>query len=221
MSPGSEQRPYSSERLAYWYFRLNGFLTTENFVVHPDTGRNQRTDVDLFAVRFAHRAENLQWPMLDDPRVTCCSTFTNVIIAEVKTGPCTLNGPWSDPEAQNLHRVLKAIGCVPESEVNLACEALYNGGGWSDSVVTVRLFALGESKNDKLLIPLAQQLTWGEVIDFCVERFKGYERQKSSVGQWTDDGRQLRECALGPDPESEIRRCFGLRERDVSGDGAP
>lgn len=30
---------YSPERLAYWYFRLNGFLTTENFVVHPEPRR--------------------------------------------------------------------------------------------------------------------------------------------------------------------------------------
>lgn len=26
------------EQLAYWYFRLNGFLTTVNFVVHPEQG---------------------------------------------------------------------------------------------------------------------------------------------------------------------------------------
>jgi len=24
------------EDLAYWYFRLNGFLAIKNFVVHPD-----------------------------------------------------------------------------------------------------------------------------------------------------------------------------------------
>ena len=54
------------ERLAYWYFRLNGFLTTENFIVHPDRGPNQRTDADLLAVRFAHRKENLVRPMTDD-----------------------------------------------------------------------------------------------------------------------------------------------------------
>lgn len=51
--------PHSPERLAYWYFRLNGFLTTENFIVHPDEGKDQRTDADLLAVRFQHRAENV------------------------------------------------------------------------------------------------------------------------------------------------------------------
>ena len=89
------------ERLAYWYFRLNGFFTTENFIVHPDQGRDQRTDADLLVVRFAHRAENLQRPMEDDLRVVSCNTFANVIIAEVKTGECRLNGPWIDPVRRN------------------------------------------------------------------------------------------------------------------------
>lgn len=30
------------EEVAYWYFRLNGFLQIENFVVHPTGGGGQR-----------------------------------------------------------------------------------------------------------------------------------------------------------------------------------
>jgi hypothetical protein len=51
------------ERVAYWYFRLNGFFQIENFVVHPERRGSQRTDADLLAVRFPHRAERL----FDDP----------------------------------------------------------------------------------------------------------------------------------------------------------
>ena len=40
-------RPILTENLAYWYFRLNGFLTIPNFVVHPDFGIEQRTEVDM------------------------------------------------------------------------------------------------------------------------------------------------------------------------------
>ena len=47
------------EKVAYWYFRLNGFLQIENFVVHPERRGGQRTDADLLAVRFPHRAERL------------------------------------------------------------------------------------------------------------------------------------------------------------------
>ena len=51
------------EKLAYWYLRLNGFLTIPNFVVHPDNGSNQKTDIDILGVRFPYRAENLNRQM--------------------------------------------------------------------------------------------------------------------------------------------------------------
>ena len=58
------------EKVAYWYFRLNGFLQIENFVVHPGGRGGQRTDADQLAVRFPHRAEFLfdhpDRPMPDD-----------------------------------------------------------------------------------------------------------------------------------------------------------
>jgi hypothetical protein len=57
------------ERVAYWYFRLNGFLQIENFVLHPAGGGSQRTDADLLAVRFPDRKELLfdhAEPMQDD-----------------------------------------------------------------------------------------------------------------------------------------------------------
>ena len=211
MTAAQQSRSYSPERLAYWYFRLNGFLTTENFIVHPDTGSNQRTDADLLAIRFAYRRENLQRPMIDDPMVTSCSTFVNVIIAEVKTGICEINGPWSSPEADNLKRVLKAIGCVPDSSVDVVCTALYQEGRWSNTEVTIRLFAIGERRNETLPIVLRQQVTWDDVIAFCIKRFVAYRRQKISVGQWTDDGRELMYRALAGDPKSRIRHLFGLR----------
>ena len=213
MSPTRERLASNPERLAYWYFRVNGFLTTENFIVHPYTGQEQRTDADLLAVRFEHRAENLTRPMKDDPKVVCCETFANIIIAEVKTGPCALNGPWTNPQAGNLKRVLKAVGCVPHGAIDLACDSLHKRGVWSDPLVTIRLFAVGESYVDTLLISQNQQLTWEEIISFCVRRFAAYQREKSSVGQWTEDGRQLKEDATDTSPEARIRRSFALRPK--------
>ncbi len=52
------------EKVAYWYFRLNGFLQIENFVVHPTRQGSQRTDADLLAIRFPDRKEFLY----DDPQ---------------------------------------------------------------------------------------------------------------------------------------------------------
>ncbi len=210
--PTSDSRRAVStpERLAYWYFRLNGFLTTENFVIHPDTGRNQRTDADLLAVRFSHRRENLVRPMKDDLRVSACRTPLNVIIAEVKTGLCALNGPWTNPEAGNMKRVLRAIGCLPDEALELASSELYSRGVWVDSMVTLRLFTVGDRRGEGICIPDEQQVTWDEVIAFCVERFKTYRSQKSSVGQWPEDGKALMDAALRPKAHGEIRHLFGL-----------
>jgi len=202
----------SPERLAYWYFRLNGFLTTEDFIVHDDAGPNQKTDVDLLAVRFAHRAENLHRPMKDDSKVAACSTFANVIIAEITTTICKLNGPWKNPDSQNMHRVVKSLGCVPDAMTDEACAALYQRGVWSDTSATIRLFAIGETRNAELPIP-ATQLFWTEIIPFIIKRFKDYSLEKSSVGNWTPDGVRLKECALGSAPEAKIRFAFRLRSQ--------
>jgi hypothetical protein len=43
----------NAESLAYWYFRLNGFFAIPNFVVHPERGVGQRTDIDVLGVRLA------------------------------------------------------------------------------------------------------------------------------------------------------------------------
>jgi hypothetical protein len=102
---------------------LNGFLQIENFVVHPERYGSQRTDADLLAIRFPHRAERL----FDDPhdimaddehRLALSRDLTDVLIVEVKANqPCTLNGPWTRQDKQNVHRVLAAIGCLPPGRI--------------------------------------------------------------------------------------------------------
>ena len=108
-----------SEDLAYWYLRLNGLLTTTNFIVHPDRGRDQETDVDVLGVRFPHRAENLERPMKDDDFFVNIRDRTLVAIAEVKSGRCDLNGPWTNPRRRNMLRVLMAIGLFQKREETL------------------------------------------------------------------------------------------------------
>jgi hypothetical protein len=41
------------EKVAYWYFRLNGFFQIENFVVHPRGRGSQRTDADLLGTSMS------------------------------------------------------------------------------------------------------------------------------------------------------------------------
>lgn len=150
--------------------------------------------------------------MTDDPRVANCSTFANVIIGEVKTGPCTLNGPWTRPEDQNMHRAVRAIGCLPETAVDHACQTLYANGIWQNETTTIRLFALGEAYSENLIIPREQQIIWSDIIRFIIQRFSTYRRQKSSTPQWTKDGLKLKNlCCRTSAAEVEIRKAFRLR----------
>jgi hypothetical protein len=201
------------ERLGYWYLRFNGFMTTENFVVHPDRGNQQRTDADLLAVRFANRSELCTRPMQDDPFVTDCSTLINLVIVEIKTGRCALNGPWTNPKKKNIQSVLRAIGCLPAASLNLAAKSLYEKGQYESSEVTCRLMAFGDETDD-LAIPGVKQRTFDEMLGFIHKRFQAYRSQKSSVGNWLGDGKQLADMARSmSDLDSfrrEARQLFGL-----------
>lgn len=178
------------ERLAYWYLRLNGYMTIENFVIHPDRGANQRTDADLLGVRFASRAENIVMPMADDPNLVRPTSYADVVIAEVKTGLCALNGPWTNPDQENIQRILSAIGVLPVLKRNSAAVSLYENGQFQDKCASIRLIAIGDRKAE--LTPAVTQILFDDILEFIHRRFDAYERQKSSVGNWASDGQELR-----------------------------
>jgi hypothetical protein len=211
------------ERVAYWYFRLNGFLQIENFVVHPPGHGGQRTDADLLAVRFPYRAERLfDAPgdiMADDK--TCLDLsdqLIDVVIAEIKANqPCKLNGPWTKPEDQNVHRVLAAIGCVPHTEIHDAARDIYSTGlHASGSGLRVRLVAVGSQRSDTITAehPAVTQVVWTELTAFIFNRLRRYRRQKTQVDQWDRTGKVLHSLAsqhreLGGFSD-EVRRQIGV-----------
>jgi hypothetical protein len=184
--------------VAYWYLRLNGFLQIENFVVHPAGRGGQRTDADLLGVRFRHRAEFLfdhSEPMADDERLLLLPCFDDVVIVEVKTNqPCTLNGPWTKPETQNVHRVLAAIGCLPSTDIPEVADSIYKQGVALVGQTRIRLVAIGRDPNPELSdrYNAVLQLTWDDVLGFIWDRFYRYRQQKRQVDQWDDCGRRLR-----------------------------
>lgn len=211
-----QERISSAERLAYWYLRLNGYLTIENFLVHPEWGTDIRTDADILGVRFPNRSENVHKPMIDDRKLVVVTNLIDVVIVEVKRREFELNGPWTNPENENIQRVLRSIGCVSGSEIFLASRDLYAYGRWSNGVSQVRLIAIGEGPGEPLQIRNVPQISWSEIIEFCIKRFTEYDDQKSSNGQWAEDGRMLRRLAISPSPardkEAQIRRLFNLRD---------
>jgi hypothetical protein len=199
--PPRETQPTNrlkSDKVAYWYFRLNGFLQIENFVVHPSGRASQRTDADLLAVRFPYRREFLfdHPPMRDDDQTLSLSPdCIDIVIAEIKRNqPCCLNGPWTNQDAQNIHRVLAAIGCFREVEIQGAALAIYENGAFRNNHLRVRLAAVGRNINATLADQYHEiiQLTWQQMLCFIWHRFDTYRNQKRDVEQWDGTGKQLR-----------------------------
>jgi len=182
-----------AERLAYWYLRLNGFLTTENFVVHPDSGSNQETDVDVMGIRFPYRQENLVDPMQDDTTLNYPDNKILIILGEVKLGECALNGPWTNRSRNNMYRVLMAIGAIKKDEAITVAEELYTKGYYKNDEYEIGLLLFGKHKNIDIneRLPHIRQVTWNQILTFIFHRFKKYRRTKGSHGQWDSDVKQL------------------------------
>lgn len=183
----------STEALVYWYLRLNGFLTITNFVVHPDHGRNQETDADILGVRFPYRAENLSRPMKDHEVITGEPGKIHVVIGEVKTGLCDLNGPWTKPERRNMPRVLRAIGNLQSREAEAAAKDLYDVGYYKNQRYRISLLCFGRDRNSQITekYPDVPQILWSDILPFIHERFKSYRNEKVSHQQWDADGHKL------------------------------
>ncbi|MCX7782514.1 MAG: hypothetical protein N2318_02595, partial [Meiothermus sp.] len=164
----------------------------------PDTGSGQRTDADILGVRFPHRAELRPNPMDDDKPFVEFKDKPYIIIAEVKTGQCSLNGPWTEPEKENLQRVLRAIGAFPEDQVETAAKNIYTSGMFSNTAYYITLACFGKTSNSDISknFPNVPQILWDTVLTFIHQRFRKYRDQKSSHGQWDETGRKLWDCVM-------------------------
>lgn len=193
----------SSEALGYWFLRLNGFLTIPNFVVHPDTGSQQGTDVDVLGVRFPYRKENRQRPMRDSDRFTRPHRDkAYVALAEIKTGVCRLNGPWTAPERENMQRVLSALGMLSPHEIDFAAQKIYEQGHFENQLYYVSMVCFGSEPRDEITerYPRVPQILWPEVKGFIWDRFRQYRKLKSGHVQWDEVGKGLWDLATKRDP---------------------
>ncbi len=182
-----------ADDVAYWYFRLNGFLTTLNFIVHREDGGGMRTDADLTGIRFANHRE-LDYPdasrfgKLDKPMLAIC---------EVTTGKCKLNGPWSSqpdqPEKKNIQYVLRAAGFFNDEKVEQVAAFLYESCRYEDAQIVVQMFALGRELDHSLREshPELEQITFAEILGFIFDRFTQTPMVKESNQQWPRTGQLL------------------------------
>jgi len=191
---------FEADRLAYWYLRLNGFLTIENFILHDELGPQQRTDIDLMALRLPHHREaardygdQLKW-MTDEPR------FAEKVVpfgafVEVTNGPCKLNGPWTDPNKGNMPRAIRAFGALSSLEIEAAGASLYATGMYlsRNKDFELGLISIGIEENHDLRtqMPQAMQITFGEIWAFIFHRFATYQVIKRERPQWDFDGHLL------------------------------
>jgi hypothetical protein len=214
-------RTFETEEAAYWYFRLNGCFTIENFVVHPeyvDTDLSQRTDADILAVRLPVRREDpYAEPMSDAEKLV--SDKPLLVIAEVKLSKVDLNGPWTKPERNNIHRVLRAAGLLDsDDEIDLAAHSLYTNRRYVGSDAEVRMFALGDAGADELQRHRSGVITvlWSEALGFIHDRFTRYRRIKADHDQWRDAGRDLYDLAVDMSEVEFVEHVRG-RLRDQQG----
>lgn len=162
-----------------------------NFVVHPDKRGSQRTDADILAVRFPHRRELItSGNPLSDHCAFQDSKWIDVVIAEVKAGLCSINGPWTCRQKKNLHRTLYAMGVFEEDHVDKVADALYHGYIYNDETHRVRMFAVGNARDSDLRCNVVQ-ITWDGLLEFIFHRFHDNDRYKSQHDQWDCTGRLL------------------------------
>ena len=188
---------FSCERIAYWFFRLNGFLTLTNFLVHHEKRGREGTEIDVLGVRFPYRNElALSGRSMEDHEIfNEREKKIDIIIADATTGDCKVNDSWIKPEKLNMERILFALGIFPKKQAEAIAVKLYEELYYDDDpAFRVNIYALGEKKNSDMP-PAIQQLTWEDVLRFIHHRFVTFEDYKTQHGQWDSTGKELFERA--------------------------
>ena len=197
----------TTEHLAGWYFRLNGFFTITNFVLHPSRRGAQRTDADIVGVRFPYRSEFPDAPGGDEPEFTHLTNRPYFVIAEVKRSLCLLNGPWTDETKQNIHAVLCDLGPFPQERVREVAQSLYQRGVYDCSQFYCSLFCVGNEKNPDVTsrYPHVPQRTWEQILRFLFERFQTYSHRKADHDSWDEVGKELWNASRGTTKEKFVK----------------
>lgn len=183
---------FSSEAVGYWYFRLNGFLTIPNFVLHPDEGANQRSDADIIGIRFPYRAELFRDPMRDDG-VFAAIDKPFIVVAEIKRGRCEINRTYRNPNEQNVQRLLRAVGVFHLNQIDEIAKSIYETGGYSSNEYHLSFCCLGDTPNPHIeeRYPVARQILWDDILSFIYRRFERYRSRKYDHPQWDETGKLL------------------------------
>jgi hypothetical protein len=201
-----------AEKVANWYFRLNGFLSIPGFIVHldhrhaevPADGRPRiaRTEADFMSVRFPNSREEVGGRlMVDDPTLTQLAVSEKgsrilFVLVEVKTSRCRMNGPWTNRHKQNMQRVIRRLGFTgDEQDVERIASAMYDNARWENDYCVLQYICIGGQKDPRLSKQFQGlvQIDWQDVASFLLRRFQEFPEklpEKHVHDQWPDFGRR-------------------------------
>ena len=169
------------EEIAYWYLRLNGFFSIENFVIHPSENVDDPSDVDIIAVRFPFVYEEVGGQPNDWDTQFFKSFVPDLpigLLCEVKTGRNVDVDNLFKP--QNVSYAVGRFGFTPHNTTPNYTELVSSVEQKahtvrSDYQIAKVLFSKkdGLKKNDRFFhFPLSH------LIRFLKGRFRKYPKEK-------------------------------------------
>jgi hypothetical protein len=193
---------FSCEKIAYWFFRLNGCLNLTNFLIHHERRGREGTEVDVLGVRFPYRSEFALSgrPMEDHQVFMNREQKLDIVIADSKKGLCDINRSWLLSRFKNMERILLVLGVFPEEAIETISSELYKNQCYEDQYYRINFYTFGAAKNTDLH-PAIIQLEWKEVLLFIHNRFNTFEDYKRQHDQWDTEGKRLFKMANQYRPE--------------------
>lgn len=149
----------------------------------------QRTDADVFGVRFSLRKE---LNFLDDALFTGRNK-PHFVIGEITQGSCKLNGPWTRRADENMQYVLNAIGAFEPNAVEAIAQSLYEQQNYEDGTCRIDLIAFGRQEwiESSTSVKPQTQVTFDHVARFIFKRFIQYRNMKKDHQHWDFAGQTL------------------------------
>ena len=110
--------------------------------------------------------------MVDSERFRRHRDKAYVALAEIKTGVCRLNGPWTSPERENMQRVLSALGVLAPHEIDFAAQQIYDNGHFENQLHYVSMVCFGSEPRDEITerYPRVPLILWPEVKESTAPR---------------------------------------------------
>ena len=176
-----------AEELAYWYFRLNGFIPMSNFVLHRQKDIEQQqnvhtSDCDLLAIRFPFPWEQIGGQELDYDHellqvLGCDNQRTVVAIIQVKSGGYQ-DREIADYFSTHLEYLVRRVGLLPPEEVRKFVRELDRVPVLSTPTCVFSKVTLLRPKPRPAKDPPWTVLNFDVAVEFIKERFRRYAEKR-------------------------------------------